>query len=566
MRRTMWSMAALLAGLAACSSHDDDGSGGHAQASSSVSTGTGGAAPVEFGTCPEGYADECAVLSMPLDHANPAGESIDFHIARRRATSPTTRQVWLLAGGPGQAGEIFTSLLDDFAKRMPDADFYVVDHRGTGYSHRLTCPQQDKHNTNGGYVLDPSSATACLSALDASGDRDRLPYFTTRQAAADVVDAIERLRSPDQKVFVWGGSYGTHWAHRVLQLAPSSIDGFVFDGFMTPNHFGFVDYDKGVEEAGEAFAADCDANADCASRMGGPALETIQQTFAKLETTPCGAFTADLARTWVSLLLGGAGDRMLAMPLVHRLQRCNAADQAATLFMAQAYNTAAQGSGGQKELFLNSGVLQYNIALSELWTYPGGPTPTAEELDAAADAQTFLVSESYPGSVADLRATWPLPPADATDLPVPVVTSTPLLWLAGSLDSRTPPSQANAIASLYPDQPFVMLEGAVHIPSLGSPLASNPKDWCGLHVISAFVEGDGAVDTSCETDLLPVIFSASTAEFAMKWWNTTDDWGDGITADAATHGSALQASDVGKTSPEVARVVAELHRRMQAEN
>ncbi|XXY44973.1 alpha/beta fold hydrolase [Sorangium sp. So ce269] len=505
--------------------------GGGAAGSGSGTGGSGGSAPlpaVSWGACPEGYQTECAILDMPLDHGNPGGETIDVHIARRKAAGAAKRQIWLLAGGPGQAGHVFFNQVTALASTHPDADLYVIDHRGTGYSHRLTCPQQDTPGSYGGYSLDPGQVPDCLEHLETTGDRARLAWFTTRQAALDVLTSIGATREPDQEVYVWGGSYGTHWAHRVLQLAePGAVSGIVLDGFMTPDRFAFTRYDAGVNEAGVRFAQACAEDAACASRMGPDPVERIRGVLAALDEQPCGIFDRSLARTWYSVFVEDVWTRAFVFPFVHRLERCNPADQSALLHIVETYNAALMAAV-DSEPFLNSGVLQYNIGLSELWKLAGEPEPTREALEAAADAQLFLVVQSYPATIAHLRSIWPQPPPDARDLPVPVPTDMPLLWLAGELDTRTPYAQALAVEELYDreNQPLVMLAGGGHVPSMASPLASDPAKSCGSLVIESFVRGDGALDTSCTEDLLPLQFSLTSPEVSLAFWGVEDDWGD----------------------------------------
>jgi hypothetical protein len=79
-------------------------------------------------------------------------------------------------------------------------------------------------------------------------------------------------------------------------------------------------------------------------------------------------------------------------------------------------------------------------------------------------------------------------------------------------------------------QPFVMLAGAGHVPSSASPLASDSKKTCGGRIIDSFVRNDEELDVVCQADLAPILYAAPTAEFAQKWWGTTDDWGDGVPA------------------------------------
>lgn len=483
--------------------------------------------PVAYGACPTGYLSECATIQVPLDHANPSGESIDFHFSRFPAmTPPATRQVWLLAGGPGQAGFVYRNLVSALAARLPDAEIFVPDHRGTGYSHRLTCPEQDVPNSYGGYSLRPARGEACLDALRSSGDYDRLAYFTGAQAAADVLAAIDRTRGPSQKVFVWGASYGTHWAHRMLQLRPEGIDGFVFDGFLTPNHFAFLNYDRAAQEAGAAFSSACDADASCTMHIGpGGALAKIQEVLARLERSPCAGFDRRQARTFFTLFLDSFNARALLFPMLHRLDRCTRDDQIALGFLATTYNGLLAASYDIP--YVNSGVVQQNIVMSELWATPGQVTPSMAELDAAANAQAFLGGLSVPSSLLGLRAIWPLPPDDFSNLPVPVVTRSRMLWLGAAMDAHAFPSQAAAISEVYPGATYINLANAAHVPSRQSPLAADHADNCGMHLVTSFIEGDGAIDRSCEAAMEAPIFEAPDAAFATRFWNTADDWGDG---------------------------------------
>lgn len=522
--------AAILFLLSACSSASSDDGGGPAITPDppAVTPDPVAVTPPVFGTCPVGYDAECALIDVPLDHSNEAGESIKIHIARHRASVPATRQIWLLSGGPGQAGDVFLATVKKLAVRIPDADIYVIDHRGTGYSHRLTCSQQDVPGSNGGYVLDPDEALDCLAELKQTGDYARLPFFTTAQAARDVVSAVQATRTADQKVYVWGGSYGTHWAHRVLQVAPDLAAGIVFDGFMTPLHFSFVDYDHGVEEATTLYAAGCTADASCSSHIGGDALVKARAILQGLRTKPCAGVDRDLARTYLSAFMDGWSSRSWVFPLLHRLERCSADDQAAVNKLLTAYTKALQGGDlpTTTDDYRSSGVLQYNIALSELWNTPGRPDPTKEELLASAEAQTFLAGRSYPASIIDLRKAWPLPPNDWEDLPVPVPTKTALLWLAGGLDTRTPPAQAKQVTSLYDARSFVLLPGASHTPASASPLASDPKSSCGQQIVERFI-GKDQLDASCISEMLSPVYEATSAASASTWWETPDDWGDG---------------------------------------
>ncbi len=483
-----------------------------------------------FGACPPGYQQECARLKVPLDHEQPDGEAIDFHVARRRGAQGSKRQLWLLAGGPGQGGQVWSGVVERLSQELPDTDVYVVDHRGTGHSYRLTCPQQDKPGTYGGYSLPTYSAKSCLSALKKKGDKDKLRYFTTTQAARDLAAAIEATREPGQQVHVWGASYGTHLAHRLAQVSPGRIDGILFDGFMTPRHFAFSRYDQGVEEVGKIFAQGCAQDAACAARFGPDPWKRAREIADAQAAGACGGiFSRQVIQAWGSAFLDGVDARAFVFPFLHRIERCSPQDVQALQFLLDRYTEALTGAT-EDEPFLNSGVLQYNIALSELWSLPEDGLITKEYLEEKAKAQLFLAgASSYPASLVPLRDFWPIAPDDYSDKPVPAPSPPRMLWLSGGLDTRTPPQQAARVQDLYKGPPswFTVIPGAGHTPMFASPQQDPSKLPCGLEISLDFVRKEGAPGLGCLEKLEPVRYAAPDATFAMQWWGTEDDWGDG---------------------------------------
>lgn len=481
----------------------------------------GTARALAYGPCQEGYLSECAIIDAPLDHMGRSAERIDVHIARYPAKEPTKRQVWLLAGGPGQGGHIFKRSIPSLHEEMPDADIFVIDHRGTGYSHRLRCDELDRAGGTG-YYLPPASISKCLRDLETQGEKDKLAYFTTTQAAQDLLLAIEATRKPDQKVFVWGGSYGTHWAHRVLQLAkPGALAGVVFDGFMTPTRFSFRDYDQGVNEVGERFASTCIADATCKTHLGADPTAKIRSVYEKLATKPCAGIGAAEARTWLSHFLD-ARIFPLLYPTVVRLDRCSPSDATELLHMLSTLQKATAGE--QTPLRLDSGILQYNIVMSELWSRTGDKDLTAQEFTDRANAQTFLSGNtSYPASLVAARATWPLPLAEAP-LPTPSANAAPKLWLAGELDTRTPLVQSNEITHFYPQQTYVVVPGASHLPSYYGKTLGAPDRICGREIVKAFLT-TGEIVAGCVSQVIVPPVAYDEAATSMKWWGTEAEWG-----------------------------------------
>ena len=73
-------------------------------------TSTAGADSLEWTECMEpSLVGECATLAVPLDHADPAGPTIDVALFRRRATRTRVGVLIVNPGGPGGSGVQFAS-------------------------------------------------------------------------------------------------------------------------------------------------------------------------------------------------------------------------------------------------------------------------------------------------------------------------------------------------------------------------------------------------------------------------------------------------------------------------
>ncbi len=174
----------------------------------------------------------CMVAELPLDPAGDTEGTVDLFVRQFQAPDPGRRrgQVWLIAGGPGEAGASLYPLMPVFRRAFPDYDLIVPDHRGTGESTRL-CPEQEAADSPAGYGLADTEWGPCIGALHADVARTRA--FNITNAAHDLSTLIERLREPGE-VHAYGVSYGTQLVLRMMQVAPPELDSLVLDGLVPP--------------------------------------------------------------------------------------------------------------------------------------------------------------------------------------------------------------------------------------------------------------------------------------------------------------------------------------------
>jgi pimeloyl-ACP methyl ester carboxylesterase len=223
-----------------------------------------------------GHAEplQCASIDVPLDPERPDGATLPLHVTiapavRERADADP---LYVLAGGPGQAGSDIVFLLDRaFARVRATRDIVLIDQRGSGRSGRLGCDDP--------VLLDfPDDDTmrermaACVAAFD-----DRLlVHYSTDAAAADIEQVRRALGHG--RINVWGGSYGTRLAQAYARRHPQSVRTLLLDSVAAPEQvIGLLGDDP--QRALDASFARCAADAACAARF--PDLATRFEALAE---------------------------------------------------------------------------------------------------------------------------------------------------------------------------------------------------------------------------------------------------------------------------------------------
>lgn len=174
----------------------------------------------------------CIQAQAPLDYAEPDGELVELFVRKFPVAEGRTRrgEVWLVAGGPGETGAAFYPALHTLRNAFPDYDLVIPDHRGTGYSTKI-CPEQESPESPAGLDLAGEEWGPCIGAM--YGSAARTQAFTITHAARDLSGLIRTHRG-EGAVYLYGVSYGTQLALRMLQVAPIELDGLILDGLVPP--------------------------------------------------------------------------------------------------------------------------------------------------------------------------------------------------------------------------------------------------------------------------------------------------------------------------------------------
>ena len=417
---------------------------------------------------------ECSSTEMPLDWREQDGRAFTVYAKRLLSASESEGQLWLLHGGPGASGVYdFGPFMQQVQSVYPEMDVYTLDPRGTGYSEYLGCPDQEAPGSPAGSALTASEIDACISYLEATYGDDLRVYNTTN-AAIDLAAYIHHTREDDKNVLIWGGSGGTFWGQRYLQMHPDQADGMILEGIV-PADESLVFQDEYSEIVARTIAEMCQDDPFCSARLPDP-LATLEGLYEKLASGHCAGFgmTEDLFRSIVDYLTYYHPYDAFVPALIYRVDRCDDGDRAA---VARMFNILFSG-GSKGEDYGNrsfSDALFFNESFSELWEHPGFPTNAdlLDYLDTVYEDTLFATGKGYTRN--DIYLQWPKydDPLDDTW----AVSDIPLLMIQGEIDPATPYPFAQAVGENFngPHQTFVSFPYSPHNVTTGSPRAQRSK-------------------------------------------------------------------------------------------
>ena len=271
----------------------------------------------------------CAVITVPLDYANPKGETISIAVKKRAATGGHSQgALFINPGGPGDSGVSFAERAGNaFSPDLLSAyDIIGFDPRGVGSSTAITCSSDDDSSSS---PAEPSatgtpSAGSTPSAGTASGGESYEEWAeSTRQsfqelskqcgsntepaALLDHVDTVSAARDLDilralagqEKLNYLGFSYGTYLASVYAETFPGNTGRMVLDGAIDPS-LSLAEQGlgqaKGFEQALRTYVDYCQNSTGCPLSGGTDAgVQQIRDLITSANSTPLA--TGDPKRT-----------------------------------------------------------------------------------------------------------------------------------------------------------------------------------------------------------------------------------------------------------------------------
>ena len=222
-------------------------------------------------------SDECTRLEVPLDYADPDGESIELAVLRAPASRRGERvgQLVVNPGGPGGSGV-------DYAASGPFTfgdqltryyDIVGFDPRGVGKSTPLDCGGTEQTDAFLGFDPDPDNAAEASGldrvtrefgegCLSRSGDLAR--HISTVEAVKDM--DILRAALGERQLDYLGASYGTLLGATYADLFPANVRRMVLDGAVDPTLTSEelnLGQTRGFQVALDAYLEFCIKEGDC---------------------------------------------------------------------------------------------------------------------------------------------------------------------------------------------------------------------------------------------------------------------------------------------------------------
>lgn len=266
---------------------------------------------VTWEECENGFRSsfQCATVEVPLDYAEPDGETIDLAVILAESDDTTPQGTILLnPGGPGGSGyDIVSDSVDYVTTDRLRENFNILgfDPRGVGRSTPVECLTDAEMDAMREEYYDPAVPAGLEAAREDARELagkceaktgELLGHVDTVSAARDM--DILRAVAGDKQLNYLGFSYGTFLGATYAELFPDKVGRMVLDGGLDPsasNEEITLGQAEGFENAIRAYVEDCLTSADCPlSGSTDEAVQTIRDLIASVEASP---MTADDGRT-----------------------------------------------------------------------------------------------------------------------------------------------------------------------------------------------------------------------------------------------------------------------------
>ncbi|NND76211.1 MAG: alpha/beta fold hydrolase [Ilumatobacter sp.] len=412
---------------------------------------------------------EAGMLSVPLDYADPQGDTIELYVTRHRAKESGRIGALLVNnGGPGSpASSMGIDAPSWFASPITDRfDVVAWDPRGTGVSGgSVDCIDDDEYDRFYSAIditpEDDAEREELVELAEEFAERcvarvgEPLQYIGTNNSARDM-DAIRQALGEEQ-VSYFGFSYGSELGGVWATLFPLTVRAAVFDGAADPEADSLEQTRQqwmGFESALNTFLDACSDDSSCRFHNDGDAASAFDDLLVRLDDEP----------------LPGPGERVdvnLGVA-VTGVVRAMYSDQFWPV-LERALEDAAEGDGTgllqlQDAYFQRSADGTYSNLLEAFQAISCADDrerPTVEESDEQAAELLTVAPRLFPYTTGSYSCTF-FPPALDPRIEITGVGAGPIVVIGTTGDPSTPLSSSRNMAAALEDGRLVIVEANQH--------------------------------------------------------------------------------------------------------
>jgi pimeloyl-ACP methyl ester carboxylesterase len=472
--------------------------------------------------CPESDFT-CIKLSVPRDHFDADNdEAIEVVFGVLPASGERNGMFVTATGGPGYSGlsaaDYYTSYFDPSIPEHFDIVFF--DQRGLGRSGGLQCVNAAVAFYRADwFTYTPEQEAAFVETARAfAGDCvkemglpvEELPFYSTRQAVEDL--EIFRQAMGDEKLWLYGESYGTQYAQTYAAAHPDRLAGLILDGTVDLTLSGpeyYVGATEGFYHTLIETLDACTADEACAADLGGDARafydDLSAEVFASPQTVsfplPSGEIEersinfADFDYV-VSSELYSEGSRLMLMRALAAAYRGDLVPLTRLLYVDLYLDPLTLEPIPDPDY---SDGIYYTVTCNDYSYFSGSPEERAEAMMRAGDAleaaQPYMSSIFY-GDIPCIF--WPVQGEVVRPAPLKAP-EVPTLVLGATADPITPVQYGTNVFRYLEDGYQITTEGGAHV-------IFGRGNECPDELVTAFLV-DGLTPEERETTCEGVIFN-----------------------------------------------------------
>jgi pimeloyl-ACP methyl ester carboxylesterase len=415
----------------------------------------------------EKVESEFGTLLVPENRSDPQSNLIELAFVRFKSTAKNPGPpIVYLAGGPGGSGigAATGSRFPLFMALREIADVIAFDQRGTGNSkpnlncyERLALPLDVVPSREGALNEIRLNSRGCVSYWR-DLQRVDLTAYNTNESADDLEDLRKALGA--NQISLWSISYGTHLAFATMRRHPKSIYRAILAGTEGPDHTHKLpsNIQMHLEDLAAVIKADPDVGKDIPDFLG-----LMKSVFDRLDAQP---ETVEIVDTRTKQKVKVIVNKFVMQFIVAN----NIGTTVTSRFPALFYRASKGDFTNPAQVWLNQTRSGIGSAMSYMMDCASGQTAARRER-IEREAKGTLLEDFANFPFPDICQEWKAPDA-GDEFRSPLRSDVPVLFISGTLDARTPVSNAEEYRTGFKNSTHIIIEGAVHSDPL---FLSSPK-------------------------------------------------------------------------------------------